>query len=95
MKTVEMARATASLAEYARQARNEGVVVTLRGKPVATVTAVPKGADWESLAISSHPKFLAIMESSRIAHRKMGGLSSAQIRRHFGIKKKRKAGKKV
>jgi hypothetical protein len=27
-------------------------VVTLKGKPVATVTGVPEGADWESLAIA-------------------------------------------
>ncbi|MGH9400052.1 MAG: hypothetical protein ACRD00_06770 [Thermoanaerobaculia bacterium] len=91
MKTVEIAQATGPLAKYARQARSEAVVVTLRGKPVATVTAVLKGADWESLAVGSHPKFLAIMERSRAAHRKQGGLSSDEMRRHFGIKPKRRA----
>jgi prevent-host-death family protein len=92
MKTVEMAQATAPLAEYAEKARHGGaVVVTLRGKPVATLTAVPKGADWESLAIGAHPKFLAIMERSRVAHREQGGLSPDEMRRHFGIKPKRRA----
>jgi antitoxin (DNA-binding transcriptional repressor) of toxin-antitoxin stability system len=89
MKTVELEEATASLAVYARRARKEGVVVTLRGKPVATVQAVPKGADWESLAIGMHPKFLEIMERSRREHREHGGISPDQMRRYFGIKPKR------
>ena len=90
MKTVEMAAATAPLADYARLARNEVVVVTLRGKPVATVMSVPKGADWESLAIGSHRTFLDIMERSRVAHRERGGISPGEMRRHFGIKAKTK-----
>lgn len=91
MRTVEMEQATAPLAEYARRARKEGVVVTVRGKPVATVTAVPRGADWESLAVGMHPKFLAIMEHSRREHRERGGISPDEMRKHFGIKPKRKA----
>ena len=93
MKTVEMAQATAPIAEYVRRARSEAVVVTPRGKPVATVMAVPKGADWESLAIGSHPKFLDIVERSRIAHRREGGLAPDEMRRHFGIKPRRNFGK--
>ena len=94
MRTVELKQATAPLAEYVRRARREGTVVTLRGKPVATVTAVPEGADWESLAIGMHPKFLAIMERSRRAHREQGGISPDEMRRHFGIKPKRKPKRK-
>ena len=94
MRTVELEQATAPLAEYVRRARKEGMVVTLRGKPVATVTAVPEGADWESLAIGMHPKFLAIMERSRRAHREQGGISPDEMRGHFGIKPKRKAKRK-
>ncbi len=91
MKTVELAEATASLSEYARRLRKEAVVVTLRGKPLATLSAVPEGADWESLAIATHPKFLAIMERSRASHREHGGISPDEMRRHFGIKPKSKA----
>jgi antitoxin (DNA-binding transcriptional repressor) of toxin-antitoxin stability system len=92
MRTVEMAQATAPLSEYAEKARRGGaVVVTLRGKPVVTLSAVPKGADWESLAIGNHPKFLEIMERSRVAHRKQGGISPDDMRRQLGIKPKRKA----
>jgi antitoxin (DNA-binding transcriptional repressor) of toxin-antitoxin stability system len=92
MKTVEMEQATAPLSENAEQARREGgaVVVTLRGKPVVTLSAVPKGADWESLAIANHPKFLKIMERSRLAHREQGGISPDEMRRRLGIKPARK-----
>lgn len=90
MKTVEMAEATAPLSEYARKVRKEAVVVTLRGKPVATLMPVPEGADWESLAIGSHPKFLDLMERSRLAHRAQGGISPEEMRRHFGLKPRRK-----
>jgi antitoxin (DNA-binding transcriptional repressor) of toxin-antitoxin stability system len=96
MRTVEMAHATASLSEYAEKARREGaVVVTLRGKPIATLSAVPKGADWESLLVGAHPKFLAILERSRKAHREQGGISPDEMRRHFGIKPKPKRKTKV
>jgi len=89
MKTVELDQATAPLAEYARNARQEGVVVTVNGKPLATVQAVPEGSDWESLAIGMNPAFLEIMERSRIAHREQGGISPDEMRRHFGIKAKK------
>jgi prevent-host-death family protein len=88
MKRVELAQATAPLAEYARRAHEEGVVVTVRGRPVAAVTAVPEGADWESLAISTHPVFLEIMERSRRAHSEQGGISPDEMRRRLGIKPK-------
>jgi antitoxin (DNA-binding transcriptional repressor) of toxin-antitoxin stability system len=86
MKTVEIAEATEPLSEYARRVKDEAVVVTLRGKPVATLMAVPKGAYWESLAIGSHPRFLDLMERSRIAHREHGGVSPDEMRRHFSLK---------
>ena len=88
MRTVELEKATEPLAEYARRASTEGVVVTLRGKPVATLAAVPAGADWESLAIGTHPKFLEIMERSRAAHRQQGGVSPDEMRRRLGLRKK-------
>ena len=89
MRAVELEQATASLADYTRRARKEGVVVTLRGKPLATLTAVPKGADWESLAVAASPKFLEIMERSKAAHREQGGVSPDEMRSHFGIKRKK------
>jgi hypothetical protein len=64
-------------------------VVTLRGKPLATLTAVPKGAEWESLAIGANPKFLEVMERSRTAHQEQGGISPDEMRSHFGIKRKK------
>lgn len=90
MRTVELEQATAPLADYARRARKEGVVVTLRGRPLATVTAVPKDADWESLAVAMDSKFQAIIERSRKAHREQGGISPDEMRRHLGMVLKRR-----
>jgi hypothetical protein len=90
MKTVDIEGATAPLSDYARQARKEAVVVTLRGKPFATVMRVPKGADWESVAIGAHPRFVEIMERSRLAHREKGGVSSEEMRRRLGVGRARK-----
>ena len=95
MKRVELDQATAPLAEYARNARREGVVVTVNGKPVATVQAVPDGSDWESLAVGMNPVFLEIVERSRIAHRKQGGISPDEMRRLFGIKARKSIRRRV
>ena len=95
MRTVELDQATAPLADYARDARREGVVVTVNGKPVATVQAVPEGSDWESLAIGMNPAFLKIMERSRVAHRKQGGISPDEMRRHLGLRVKKRIRKRA
>jgi len=40
MKTLELQQATAPLAEYAREARKEPVILTVEGKPVAAVVSL-------------------------------------------------------
>ena len=86
MITVDILKATASLAEYARKAGDQVVVVTSRGKPVAAVVDV-KGVDQETLSLSTNPKFLAIIERSR-ARRAEGWISSEEMRRRLGLKPK-------
>ncbi len=87
MKTVEMAEATGALSEYAKQARKDPVVVTQRGKPVAAV--VPLGADaWEDFVVSTHPKFLEIIQRSRASYKAHGGIPLGAIEREFGLKPK-------
>lgn len=83
MKTLELARATGSLPEYVRQAREEPLVLTKRGKPVAAVVPLADG-DLESLAVSTHPDFLAIIERSRARHKAEGGISLEEVRRKYG-----------
>jgi len=42
----------------------------------------------------SHPKFLEIMERSRITHREQGGISPDEMKRHFGLKPRAKGSKR-
>jgi prevent-host-death family protein len=84
MKVVEMAEATASLAEYAHVAAQEPVVLTAGGTPVAVLVPV-EGVDLESLALSTHPDFLELIERSRLRHQAEGGIGSAEIRRRLGL----------
>jgi len=87
MRTVDIAEATGSLSEYARQIRRGPVVVTRRGKPVAVVVAV-KGVDLETVSLSTNPDFIALMERSRASYRATGGLSLDQVRRRYGLRAK-------
>ena len=83
MKVVEMTEATASLADYARRAAEEPVVVTEGGNPVAALVAIPN-ADLETLSLSTNPQFLAIIERSRARQKAEGGISSEEMRRRLG-----------
>ena len=64
MKTIKLASASRSLAEYAKELDEEIMVVTERNKPIAAVVPL-KHVDRESLALSSHPEFLAIIAQAR------------------------------
>ena len=74
MKTLEMAQATAPLAEYAQNVDKEPVVLTLGGRPVAALVAI-ENADLETVTLSTHPQFLALVERSRARQRAEGGIS--------------------
>jgi prevent-host-death family protein len=84
MKTIDIAKATAALREYAENARNELVVVTRRGKPLAAVVSVDQ-LDYESLSLSTNPKFAQIIARSRARMEKEGGIPAAQVRRKLGL----------
>lgn len=84
MKTLELANAIASLAEYARDLSKEPVILTVNGKPVAALVPI-ENADLETVTLSTHPQFLALVERSRARHKSEGGLSSEEMRRRLGV----------
>jgi prevent-host-death family protein len=84
MKTVEMKRATAPLADYARDVEHEPVIVTEHGRPIAALMPI-ENADRETVALSTNPQFLALIERSRRRHETEGGVSTAEMRRRLGI----------
>lgn len=86
MKTLEMDKATASLAEYAREVAKGPVIVTSGGKPVAALVPI-QNADLETVTLSTSAQFLALIERSRVRRKAEGGISSAEMRRRLGLKK--------
>jgi antitoxin (DNA-binding transcriptional repressor) of toxin-antitoxin stability system len=84
MKTLKIEDATDLLANYAADPNQEPVILTVKGKPVAVVLPT-QGADRETISLSFHPKFLAIMERSRIRHEREGGMSIEEARKYFGL----------
>ncbi len=83
MRTIDIAEATATLAEYAHQASRESVIVTERGKPIAAVVSI-ENVDWETLSLSTNPDFLALIERSRARQNAEGGISSEDMRNRLG-----------
>jgi prevent-host-death family protein len=79
VKTIEIDKATGTLADCVRAAAKEPLVVTQKGKPVAVLIPL-ENADFETVALSSNPKFLEIIERSRSRLKAEGGLSSEEVR---------------
>ena len=88
MKVVKMEEAKGSLSDYARRNRRDAVVVTRRGKPVSALVPLEAGVDMERLALSMNPRFRAILERSRAEVRAGKVVSSDEVRRIFGLKRK-------
>jgi antitoxin (DNA-binding transcriptional repressor) of toxin-antitoxin stability system len=87
MKTLELAKATSPLADYARDVKKEPVVLTSGGKPVAALVAI-ENADLETVTLSTHPQFLALIERSRSRQKAEGGISGQEMRRRLGFKRR-------
>ena len=84
---LEMTKATASLAKYPQHLSEEPVVLTVGGKPVAALVSI-ENADLETVTLSTHPQFIALIERSRARQEAEGGVSTAEIRRRLGLKKR-------
>ena len=80
-----MVKATAPLAEYVRDISKEPVILTVNGKPVAALVSI-ENADLETVTLSTHPQFLALIERSRARQKAEGGISSTEMRRRLGLK---------
>jgi hypothetical protein len=85
MKMIDVADATDALSDYATKGLKEALVVTRGGKPVLALTPI-EGGDWESIAVATNPKFLAIVERSRKSRKP--GLSTQEMRRRLTLKRR-------
>ena len=64
MKTLALSDASRSLAEYASELDDEVVLLTKRNRPIAAIVPL-RNVDRETLALSTHPGFLELIEQSR------------------------------
>lgn len=79
MKTIDIGEAAGTLTEYLNQARTEPVVFTDRGTPTAVILTLTN-TDLETVAMSTNPEFIALIERSRASANAEGGLSPAEMR---------------
>ncbi len=83
MRIIELDKATRTLAEFAREACTEPLVVTQGGKAVAVLLSL-QNADLETVSLSTNPRFLELIERSRSRLAEEGGLTSEEVRRQLG-----------
>ena len=79
MKPLALSTASRSLAEYASELDDEVVLLTKRNRPIAAIVPL-RNVDRETLALSTHPGFLALIERSRRQVAAGNTLSFAEMR---------------
>lgn len=84
MRIIDIDQADASLADYASGLSEEPVIVTQNGKPIAALVNL-ENVDFETISLSSNPKFKEMVERSRASRREKGGISSAEMRQRLGL----------
>ncbi|MCW5849412.1 MAG: type II toxin-antitoxin system prevent-host-death family antitoxin [Anaerolineae bacterium] len=82
MKVLEKEQASDSLSHYVEQVGEDTLIIVVNGKPVAALMSL-EGVDDETIAVSTNPKFRAIIERSRRRDRLEGRLSSEEVRKLF------------
>jgi antitoxin (DNA-binding transcriptional repressor) of toxin-antitoxin stability system len=90
VKKVTLAKATASLAEFARALDGDVLDLTDSGRPVAALVPI-QDMDMETLAVGTSPQFLDIIERSRHRHEQEGGISLDEMRNRLDLPAKSKS----
>ena len=91
MKTIDIAKATKPLSDYAQRVKKEAVLVVKNGKPIAILSSTA-GMDSESLALANSPKFADMINRSRARHAAEGGIPLAEVYRRYGLKPRSRNG---
>jgi len=89
MKVLEIDTATSSLEEYARKGNKQPIIVTKNGRPFAALVAL-KNTDMETIELSANPRFMALIDRSRVRHKTEGGMTRNDVRRSLGLTLPRK-----
>jgi len=80
LKIVDIRKATSPLADYIEAVQAEPLVVTDYGVPTAVLLPLTD-TDMETVALSTNPDFIALIERSRARAREEGGLAPDELRR--------------
>jgi antitoxin (DNA-binding transcriptional repressor) of toxin-antitoxin stability system len=80
VKTIEISTASKTLAEYTSRLRGQVVVLTRRRRPVAALVSL-RNVDRETLTLSGHPEFLALIRRARREFATGRKLSLAEMKR--------------
>ena len=65
IKTIAVEDTTLTLDDLAKMAEKEPVILTRNGQPLVAVKDL-SGSDWESVSLANHPRFIALIEASRL-----------------------------
>ena len=84
MKAMKLPKELQSLLEVAETAEEETLVFTEKKRPVAALVSLRK-VDRESLALSTNPEFLKIIETARKEIRAGETTSLEALERKFGV----------
>ena len=90
MKTLELKDAGTSVKHFVSSKNGAPLIIKSRGKTVAALVHLGDD-DLEDFLLSNNPKFIEILEDSRQQCRRGETISSADLKKEFGIKPLRKA----
>ena len=90
MKTIQMPKELQPLLKFAEASEQNTVVFTDKRRPVAAFVSL-RNVDRESLAFSTNPQFLRIIETARNEIRAGRTISLEALERKFGITTPNKA----
>ena len=82
MKTLELKKASKTLADYATHLGSESIVITSNKKPLAALVSL-KGVERESLSLSLNPAFMKIIRRARAEVRRGEVYSLDQIKQEL------------
>jgi hypothetical protein len=82
MKTLELDKASKSLAAYATDLGLESIVLTRKRKPVAALVSL-RGVDRESSSLSLDPAFMKIIRRARAEAKRGDVFSLEQVKREL------------
>ena len=82
MKTLELKKASKTLADYATHLGSESIVITANKKPLAALVSL-EGVERESLSLSLNPAFMKIIRRARAEVRRGEVYSLKQIKQEM------------